>query len=140
MAASSIKSHAYGTGTVEDSLVGIDALKDGQYNEAESHQGFLEALNAWREAGKNKDEPASAKSSKKVKFQDVQDSWKVQQDSKKKGSFFANIDPGNNEFNLGSIPTWQEGGTQPDKKFSSKESCWQCYKLYSLTVETSAFK
>lgn len=39
---------------------------------------------------------------------------------------------------MGDIPTWQEGGTQA--KFSSKESCWQCYKLYSLTVETSAFK
>lgn len=29
----------------------------------------------------------------------------------------------------------------PDKKFiSNKESCWQCYKLYSLDVETSEFK
>lgn len=28
----------------------------------------------------------------------------------------------------------------PDKKLSSKESCWQCYKLYNLTVETSEFK
>lgn len=140
MAMSSIKSHAYGASNVEDSLVGISALKDGAYNEAESHQGFLEALNAWRNAGKKNDEPSSAKSSKKVKFQDVQDSWKVQQDPKKKGSFFASIDPGNNEFNMGSIPTWQEGGTQPDKKMSSKESCWECYKLYALTVETSEFK
>lgn len=100
----------------------------------------MEALNAWRDAGKKTDEPASAKSSKKVKFQDVQDSWKQQQDPKKKGSFFANIEPGQSEFNLNCLPTWQEGGTQPDKKFSSKESCWQCYKLYSLTIETSAFK
>ena len=75
---SSIKSHAYGASTVEESLVGISALKEGQYNEAESHQGFLEALNAWRDAGKKNDEPSSAKSSKKVKFQDVQDSWKQQ--------------------------------------------------------------
>ena len=40
-----------------------------------------------------------------------------------------------------SIPTWQEGGTMPDKKFASnKESCWQCYKLYSLDIDTSEFK
>ena len=121
---SSIKSHAYGAQNETGSLVGISALKEGSYSEAESHQGFLEALNAWRNAGKKSDEPASAKSSKKVKFQDVQDSWKQQQDPKKKGSFFANIEPGKSDFDLTSIPTWQEGGTQPDKKFSSKESCW----------------
>jgi len=74
---SSIKSHAYGATTNEPgSLVGISSLKEGSYNEAESHEGFLEALNAWRNAGKKNDEPGSAKSTKKVKFTDVQDSWK----------------------------------------------------------------
>lgn len=52
-----------------NSSVGIEELKDGVYNEAESHESFLEALNAWRGAGKKKEEePGSAKSSKKVKF------------------------------------------------------------------------
>lgn len=109
---SSIKSHAYGQQSAADgSLVGISSLKEGAYDEHESHKGFLEALNAWRNAGKAQDgkgdEPASAsRSEKKVKFRDVEESWKQQQDSKKKGNFFANIEPGNAEFNLGSIPTW----------------------------------
>jgi hypothetical protein len=43
---------------------------------------------------------------------------------------------------MGSIPTWQEGGTSPDKKMggTGKESCWQCFKLYALDVDTSEFK
>ena len=71
---SSIKSHAYGANSqsnktnAESGLVGIFSLKEGQYNESESHEGFLEALNAWRNAGKKSEEPAFAKSSKKVKF------------------------------------------------------------------------
>lgn len=73
---SSIKSHAYGASSDAGALVGISALKEGAYDEAESHEGFLEALNAWRNAGKKNDEPGSAKSTKKVKFSDVQDSWK----------------------------------------------------------------
>ena len=36
----------------KDNLVGIDTLKDGAYDEKESHDGFLEALTAWRDAGK----------------------------------------------------------------------------------------
>lgn len=92
-----------------NSLVGISSLKEGSYSEAESHNGFLEALNAWRVAGGKKDDSgatASAKSSKKVKFTDVQAAWDHQQDPAKKGSFFANIDAGNNNFDLGAIPTW----------------------------------
>jgi hypothetical protein len=38
-----------------DAMVGITLLKDGVYSEEESHGGFLNALNAWRKAGK-KDE------------------------------------------------------------------------------------
>jgi hypothetical protein len=66
------------------------------------------------------------KDDKVVNLSDVQKSWKHQQDKTKKGSFFANIDKGNSDFNMASIPTWEEGGTQPDKKFaaSNKESCW----------------
>ena len=41
---------------------------------------------------------------------------------------------------MDSIPTWQEGGTQPDRKSFSKESCWQCFKLYSLDVDNSKYK
>lgn len=63
-----------------NSNVGIEELKDGQYDEAESHKGFLEALNAWRGVAKKDDEPASTKSNKKVKFQEVEKSWALQND------------------------------------------------------------
>lgn len=42
-------------GNPNDSI-GITKLADGAYDEAESHTGFLEALNAWRSAGKPKEE------------------------------------------------------------------------------------
>jgi hypothetical protein len=35
-----------------DANVGIPLLKDGAYDEGESHEGFMNALNAWRNAGK----------------------------------------------------------------------------------------
>lgn len=110
----------------------MSSLLEGQYSEADSHNGFLEALNAWRNTGKTEEKQTG----KKVTKGDVEKAWKQQQDPGKKGSFFANIESSN--FNMGSIPTWQEGGTQA--MASNKESCWQCYKLYSLDVETSEFK
>jgi hypothetical protein len=105
-------------------------LIDGVYDEGDSHKGFLEALNAFR--GKEKETKLAEKTpqQKKVKFNEVEQAWAHQQDQSKKGSFFANIDSKNNNFDMGSIPTWQEGGTMPDKKMSAKESCWQCFKLY----------
>lgn len=109
----------------KSSNIGMNDLLDGQYNEAESHAGFLEALNAWRVQGKPKDTPTPKKTDGKVDIKDVQKAWQHQQDKSKKGSFFANIDSGQTNFMLDSIPTWQEGGTQPDKKLvSNKESCW----------------
>jgi hypothetical protein len=36
--------------------VGIPLLKDGMYSEEESHGGFMNALNAWRDAGKTPEE------------------------------------------------------------------------------------
>lgn len=71
------KDHSHmpkGNMNTANSLVGISSLKEGSYSEAESHNGFLEALNAWRVAGGKNDDngaTASAKSSKKVKFTDV---------------------------------------------------------------------
>lgn len=119
--------------------VGMDSLKDGAYNEADSHNSFLEALNAWRNAGKPPEERSTPSTSKKVKFTDVQQAWAYQKDPSKKGSFFANLGE-SKDFSLGNIPTWQESGTQPLKSSTGKESCWQCFKLYSLDVETSKFK
>ena len=49
------------------------------------------------------DGPAPAK---KVKKTEIERAHALQQDSSKKGSFFANIDKENNDFNLGAIPTW----------------------------------
>jgi len=43
-------------------MVGIKMLKEGNYNENESHEEFLEALNGWRDRGKEE---------KKVKFVEV---------------------------------------------------------------------
>jgi hypothetical protein len=87
----------------------MPSLKEGAYNEEESHNGFLEALNAWRNAGKPEGE--TPKPDKKIKDKDIVASWKRQQDDTKKFSFLANIDGSQSDFNLGAIPTWQEGGT-----------------------------
>lgn len=57
--------------------VGIPLLSEGAYSEAESHEGFLNALNAWRDAGKPDEEkktPSSNKS-KKVKFSEIEQAW-----------------------------------------------------------------
>ena len=43
-------------------MVGIKMLKEGNYNEDQSHEDFLEALNGWRDRGKEE---------KKVKFVEV---------------------------------------------------------------------
>ena len=61
----------------------------------------------------------------------------MQQDISKKGSFFAGLGQ-SNDFDMSSIPTWQENGTSA--KFSNKDSCWQCFKLYKLDVNTSKYK
>lgn len=53
----------------KSSNVGMDNLLDGQYNEAESHAGFLEALNAWR--SKPKEAPTPKKKDGKVDIKDV---------------------------------------------------------------------
>lgn len=46
-------------------------MKDGHYDENESHKGFIEALNAWRNDG-NKEGASTVKITKKIKFLDVQ--------------------------------------------------------------------
>jgi len=37
-------------------MVGIEPLAEGAYDEAKAHESFMEALNAWRTAGKPKEE------------------------------------------------------------------------------------
>jgi len=87
-------------------------LIEGAYNEEQSHQSFLQALNAWRKGDNKEEEKATpAKKDKKVALADIEKAWSVQKDTAKKGSFFANLDTGNLDFNLGAIPTWQDGGT-----------------------------
>lgn len=46
-------------------------LKDGVYDEEEQRNSFLQALNAWRNAGKSEEQ----KSSKKVNKSDVERAW-----------------------------------------------------------------
>lgn len=82
----------------------------------------MEALNAWRGNGKTADNAATEKT-KGVRFEgDV---------AKKPAgkNFFANIDTNNTNFNMDNIPTFTQGGTDPDKKladpkFGPKTSCW----------------
>lgn len=47
-----------------------DRLLEGEYNEHESHAGFLEALNAWRNTSKPGETPTQQKD-KKVNMNDV---------------------------------------------------------------------
>ena len=92
-------------------------LADGQFDEAESHNSFLQALNAWR--GVKTEEPAAAAAEPK---------------EKKPGSFFANLG-GDSEWHFDCMPTFNEGGTDPIDELSQiskqepRDSCWQCYKL-----------
>ena len=51
-------------------------LKDGNYDEAESHNGFLEALNAWRKKPDDKQEETPGK--KKMGKKELEQSWKHQ--------------------------------------------------------------
>lgn len=51
-------------------------MADGTFDEDESHNGFLEALNAWRNKGKPVEE--QTKIEKKVKFGDIEEAWKKQ--------------------------------------------------------------
>ncbi len=114
------------SGTSATTGGGANNLLDGAYNEEESHQGFLEALNAWR--GKP-EEPEKKSQEKKVRFQDEE-----KKEEPKKSNFFANIDA-NPNFDMGAIPTYEEREIKPDaslqdKRYTQKESCWNCYKLF----------
>lgn len=68
---------------------------EGAFDEAESHNSFLQALNAWRGVPQQN-------TSKEVKFAD-----------KKPGSFFAQLGNESN-WNVDCLPQFTEGGTKPD--------------------------
>ena len=67
----------------------------------------MEALNAWRNSGKDPQE--TTKSEKKVRFNDNSDNQAVNKASAKKGSFFAGLsaEDGSNNFDLSKIPTFE---------------------------------
>ena len=90
------------------------SLKIGQYDEGESHNQFLEALNAWRSAG-----PAAEKPEKKVVTFSDENSIKQMEDQ-----------------------PLRRPQPQPTavKKVSKKESCWNCYKLYIPNPVTETLK
>lgn len=104
------------------------SLLNGQFDEGESHSGFLDALKAWR------GEPtAPEETTKSVKFEGEGGAAGA------KKNFFANL--GGAEFNAEKLqtglPTFTDGGQQPDvgmsdPKYGPKDSCWQCYKLYPV--------
>ena len=81
------------------------SLLDGEFNEGESHAGFLEALKAFR--GEKTD--TAEESSKSVRFQGEND-----QPAAKK---FSLAGLGGNEINVNCLPeppTFADGGTKPD--------------------------
>lgn len=84
------------------------SLKDGQFDEGESHNTFLEALNAWRSAGSN--EPSS---NKKVRFNDQTVQGERPQMPKQK------VDKETLQARRGPKPPAQ-----------TKLSCYNCYKLF----------
>ena len=87
------------------------SLKNGHYDEGESHNQFLEALNEWRNA-----KPAPQE--KKVTFTE-ENNIKMMEDHPPRRA---------------APPS---GGP---KKVSKKESCWNCYKLYLPTDVTNRLK
>jgi len=107
----------------------MNNLMEGTYNEAESHQQFLEALQAWRSAGTQPEE----KKEKKVRFNEGQDVTAADPPVKK--NFL--LDAGGGDFNVNCLPSYEEKEILPDpalqdKKYAQKESCWNCYKLFPV--------
>ena len=51
-----VQQHEHKAANQVQAMVNMEGLGDGEYNEAEAHESFLEALNAWRNAGKPKEE------------------------------------------------------------------------------------
>jgi hypothetical protein len=117
-------------------------LLEGQYDEGESHTGFLEALNAWRGVAKpdgDTKKSVDTKGEKKVRFNDDPTAAGATSTSPaKKTNFFANLG-GESEWNADCLPSFEEKEIKPDpsledKKYSTKESCWNCYKLFASSA------
>ena len=51
-----VRQHEHKAANQVQSMVNIETLGEGTYDEAAEHESFLEALNAWRNAGKPKEE------------------------------------------------------------------------------------
>lgn len=104
------------------------SLLDGQFDEGESHNSFLEALNAFRGKGPEADKAEG----KSVRFQGEQAASKP---APRKNNFFASIDKQESDWKVVEMPQFADGGMQSDNvsvnsQFGPKESCWQCYKLF----------
>jgi hypothetical protein len=83
----------------------VEDFREGEFNETESHNTFLEALNAWRGV---KTDP------KEVKFAEKKET---------------NVNNGPQVTEGATKPAWK----MPDLKTGPKESCWTCYKLKPKT-------
>jgi hypothetical protein len=71
-----IRKVSFAPGTTDNSQVGMNSMAAGDYDEAQSHAGFLEALNAWRKIGKPEEETPKKPKDGKVDQKDVQQAWK----------------------------------------------------------------
>ena len=86
-----------------------DMLGEGQFDEDESHQSFLQALNAWR--GVKAPEPEKPKDISVLSA--VAANSKYEKVEKKAGSFFANLSGVDNCWNHECIPSFQETACDP---------------------------
>ena len=113
---------------------------EGEYNEAESHAAFMDALNAWRNAGKENATKEPVEKAEKVcnstlmllqKVRFTEESSTVTAEPPKAKGFLYNVVPDEN-FNLNCLPQFEEKeiATAATKPAGAKESCWNCYKLY----------
>ena len=138
---------------VNMSSQGGNSLMQGEFNEAQSHQYFLEALKEWRSGGgtasgadnkenrvENSVGTTSERSKKEhhVRFDDAANEIKminIESTVSEKKGFLYGAASGGNAWNLPEMPSQEEAGTKMSprdeaKVIGVKESCWQCYKLF----------
>jgi hypothetical protein len=142
---------------IGDDRKGGGELLGGTFNEAESHQSFLEALNEWRtgkakpvEAEKTTVPRAKESRSKKVRFAEAVPEKEEKDDDvdyistkpkaasaskpkeeKKQEAPKSFLFSGGSAWNQVEVPDHQEHGTgmSPRSQPQVKVSCWNCYRL-----------
>ncbi|CDW91239.1 sam domain containing protein [Stylonychia lemnae] len=133
-----------------------NTLLEGDYDEQAAHNQFLEALNAWRNAGKKKEEPTNVESADNtnnvgtdnnsstpvIKSEDqIQNK---ESSPPKKKNFLLNLGEDDDkgwvmDYNFAQFEEKEilpDEGLQ-DTRYAKKESCWNCYKMFPNTGGTA---